>query len=129
MLPIRTFQPRATEAPAVILCAVPESVQNGDTYIFLLGDTLHSWYSSRAEFLVLTGPTPLLPDFTFGATPSLCCSQALGFTAPSTTRCHQWLTNPLAAGDAMAGIWYTWYVEYSESRAKHEIGNWCESRP
>ena len=40
--------------------------QDGDTYIFLLGDSLDSWYASRAEFISLTGSTPLLPDFAFG---------------------------------------------------------------
>jgi hypothetical protein len=54
------------------------SADNGyDTYIFLLGSfssgtgnsnnnlyvapSLESWHASRVEFLVLTGPTPLLP--------------------------------------------------------------------
>jgi len=62
---------------------------DGDTYIFLLGDSLDDWYQSRGEFLDLTGPTPLLPDFAYG-------------------------------------IWYTWYIAYTESRAKDEIGNWTE---
>jgi hypothetical protein len=38
----------------------------GDTYIFLLGDTLPSWQASRAEFVKLAGPTPVLPDFAWG---------------------------------------------------------------
>ena len=59
----------------------------GDTYVFLLGDSLNTWWQSRGEFLRLTGPTPLLPDFAYG-------------------------------------IWYTWYIAYSEGRAKDEIGNW-----
>ena len=37
---------------------------DGDTYIFLLGDSLDGWYEARKDFLLLTGPTPLLPDFT-----------------------------------------------------------------
>ena len=65
--------------------------QPGDTYIFLLGESLQAWWTSRAEFLQLTGPTPLLPDFTFG-------------------------------------VWYTWYSQYTESRAKDEIGNWTRIR-
>ena len=24
------------------------------------------------------------------------------------------------------GIWYTWYIRYTEERAKHEIGNWTQ---
>lgn len=59
----------------------------GDTYVFLLGDSLDAWWQSRGELLQLTGPTPLLPDFAFG-------------------------------------IWYTWYIMYTEQRAKDEIGNW-----
>ena len=39
---------------------------DGDTYIFLLGDSLDGWYEARKDFLLLTGPTPLLPDFTWG---------------------------------------------------------------
>lgn len=38
----------------------------GDTYLFLLGSTLQEWSSSRADFLRLAGPTPLLPDFAYG---------------------------------------------------------------
>ena len=38
----------------------------GDVYVFLLGDTLEEWWASRAEFLRLTGPTPLLPDWAYG---------------------------------------------------------------
>ena len=38
----------------------------GDTYIFLLGDSMDSWLASRAEFLRLAGPCPLLPDYAFG---------------------------------------------------------------
>eukprot|EP00041_Stephanoeca_diplocostata_P012349 m.207188 g.207188 ORF g.207188 m.207188 type:complete len:849 (-) comp18921_c0_seq1:149-2695(-) len=39
---------------------------NGDTYVFLLGNTLDGWYHGRGEFLRLTGPTPLLPDYSYG---------------------------------------------------------------
>jgi hypothetical protein len=38
----------------------------GDTYIFLLGEGVESWHSSRAEFVALAGSTPLLPDYAFG---------------------------------------------------------------
>ena len=62
---------------------------DGDAYIFLLGDDLDGWWGSREEFLTLTGPTPLLPDFAYG-------------------------------------VWYTWYVLYTEERAKHEVGNWTQ---
>ena len=56
-----------------------------DTYIFLLGSDgdLDQWWASRAEFMTLTGPTPLLPDYAFG-------------------------------------VWYTWYISYTEQRAKDE---------
>jgi hypothetical protein len=64
---------------------------DGDSYIFLLGDDLASWWAARADFLRLTGPTPLLPDFAYG-------------------------------------IWYTWYVVYTEQRAKDEIGNWTAAK-
>jgi hypothetical protein len=40
--------------------------QRGDIYVFLLGDTLEEWWASRAEFLALTGPSPLLPDYAWG---------------------------------------------------------------
>ena len=26
------------------------------------------------------------------------------------------------------GVWYTWYVVYTEQRAKDEIGNWTEAK-
>ena len=39
---------------------------DGDTYVFLLGETLESWQRSRLDFIALAGPTPLLPDFAFG---------------------------------------------------------------
>jgi len=40
--------------------------QNGDFYIFLLGSTLDSWFSSRSEFVNLVGPTPIIPDYAYG---------------------------------------------------------------
>ena len=40
---------------------------DGDTYLFLLGDTRASWQASREEFIALTGPTPLLPDYAHGS--------------------------------------------------------------
>jgi hypothetical protein len=39
---------------------------NGDTYVFLLGDSIEEWHGARAEFVALAGPTPALPDFAFG---------------------------------------------------------------
>jgi hypothetical protein len=39
---------------------------NGDVYVFLLGATLDSWWAARSEFVALSGPTPVLPDFAFG---------------------------------------------------------------
>ena len=39
---------------------------NGDTYVFLLGNTLDDWHSSRREFVKVAGPTPVLPDYAFG---------------------------------------------------------------
>jgi hypothetical protein len=50
----------------------------GDTYVFLLGDQgdLDAWWSSRGEFLQLTGPTPLLPDFAYGIWYTWCKSRA-----------------------------------------------------
>lgn len=38
----------------------------GDQYVFLLGTGIEGWSASRREFLALSGPTPLLPDFAFG---------------------------------------------------------------
>ena len=38
----------------------------GDVYVFLLGTSLEAWWGGRAEFLRLTGPTPLLPDYAWG---------------------------------------------------------------
>lgn len=41
---------------------------DGDAYIFLLGtgSDVESWQRGRQNFITLTGPTPLLPDFAFG---------------------------------------------------------------
>lgn len=39
---------------------------DGDTYVFLMADSLEDWYAARRQFLRLTGPTPLLPDWAFG---------------------------------------------------------------
>ncbi|KAL1527745.1 hypothetical protein AB1Y20_009130 [Prymnesium parvum] len=38
----------------------------GDTYVFLLGETLDEWRRARREFVALAGATPLLPDFAYG---------------------------------------------------------------
>ncbi len=40
--------------------------QDGDVYIFLLGSTLDDWHAARGQLLALTGPVPLVPDYTFG---------------------------------------------------------------
>ena len=40
--------------------------QTGDAYIFLLGNTLEDWFASRQEFVSLSGPVPLIPDYAFG---------------------------------------------------------------
>jgi hypothetical protein len=40
--------------------------QTGDTYLFVIDSTLDAWHASRAEFVKLAGPTPVLPDFAFG---------------------------------------------------------------
>eukprot|EP00929_Paragymnodinium_shiwhaense_P061784 TRINITY_DN30879_c0_g1_i1.p1 TRINITY_DN30879_c0_g1~~TRINITY_DN30879_c0_g1_i1.p1 ORF type:complete len:772 (-),score=157.04 TRINITY_DN30879_c0_g1_i1:278-2593(-) len=37
-----------------------------DVYVFLLGDSMETWSASRQEFLKLTGPVPLLPDYAYG---------------------------------------------------------------
>ena len=42
------------------------NIVDGDTYVFLLGETLSDWQASRQEFITLAGPTPLLPDFAHG---------------------------------------------------------------
>lgn len=39
---------------------------NGDTYCFLLGADLTSWHSARQEFNLLSGSTPILPDWAYG---------------------------------------------------------------
>ena len=38
---------------------------DGDTYVFIMGSTT-GWAASRKEFIALTGPTPVLPDWAFG---------------------------------------------------------------
>ena len=43
-----------------------ENGVEGDTYVWLLGNTLPEWHASRREFIELTGPTPLLPDYAYG---------------------------------------------------------------
>ena len=35
-------------------------------YVFLLPGTPEGWSRSRAEFIALAGPTPVLPDWAFG---------------------------------------------------------------
>ena len=40
--------------------------QSGDTYLFLVDSAIDAWQASRAEFVKLAGPTPVLPDFAFG---------------------------------------------------------------
>jgi len=40
--------------------------QSGDTYVFLLGASLEDWHAARKDFIVLAGPTPIIPDFAFG---------------------------------------------------------------
>ena len=88
----------------------------GDTYIFLLGDDLHGWWRSRGDFLTLTGPTPLLPDFAFG----VWCVAGPAFSPA----CHT--ASPPASSHGLAAPprRYTWYIRYTEQRAKDEIGNW-----
>lgn len=39
---------------------------DGDTYVFLLGSTLDSWFDARRELVTLAGPTPVIPDWAFG---------------------------------------------------------------
>ena len=40
--------------------------QQGDSYIFLIDYTrVDSWHAARAEFIRLSGPTPVLPDLAF----------------------------------------------------------------
>lgn len=39
---------------------------DGDTYVFLLGSTLDSWFDARREFVRLAGSTPAIPDWAFG---------------------------------------------------------------
>ena len=40
--------------------------QDGDTYVFLLGNDLGAWHAARNAFITLTGPTPVLPDYAWG---------------------------------------------------------------
>lgn len=40
--------------------------QTGDVYVFMLGSSIDDWHKARAEFIHLAGPTPLVPDYTFG---------------------------------------------------------------
>lgn len=44
-----------------------------DAYIFVLGNDLGGWWHARAEFLQLTGPTPVLPDWAYGSWYTWCC--------------------------------------------------------
>ena len=86
--------PRDAKVPAELVATNGYDFTNnvdGDTYVFLLGDSLEGWWKGRADFMTLTGPTPLLPDFAYG-------------------------------------IWYTWYVVYTEQRAKDEVGNWTDAK-
>ena len=55
--------------------STPELARAADTlaagaaegmYVFLLGDSLDTWWSARREFVRLTGPTPVLPEWAFG---------------------------------------------------------------
>lgn len=39
---------------------------DGDTYVFVLGTTLTDYHASRADFVALTGGSPVLPDFAWG---------------------------------------------------------------
>ena len=89
---------------------------DGDTYVFLLGDTLPSWQGSREDFIALSkytinlrfvcdveglfltdcfvvpgGPTPMLPDYAFGS-------------------------------------WFTRWYHYTERLAKDEIARWDEDK-
>jgi hypothetical protein len=69
-----TPQPKGAVVPPAAVATNGYDFSNsvdGDTYIFLLGDSLEGWYQSRKEFLQLTGPTPLVPDFTFGGATAL----------------------------------------------------------
>lgn len=73
----RFFAPAWGPAPPPANASIPPELQatngydfrnsqNGDMYIFLLGTELASWHAARKDFITLTGPTPLLPDFAFG---------------------------------------------------------------
>lgn len=88
---------------------------DGDTYIFLLGDSLDDWWTSRQEFLELTGPTPILPDVGYGIW---------------YTWYVRWMLC-IILSEYMLNCWHTLapfprYIAYTEARAKDEIGNWTE---
>jgi hypothetical protein len=60
---------------------------DGDTYVFVLGNTTDTWHASRKEFLSLSGPVPLVPDYAFGTWFTLCvaarvnnCSSLIPFS-------------------------------------------------
>ena len=36
--------------------------QTGDTYLFMIAESIEAWHSSRTEFVQLAGPTPVLPE-------------------------------------------------------------------
>jgi hypothetical protein len=40
---------------------------DGDTYVFILGEGLDGWNAAREEFASLTGPVPVLPDYSWGS--------------------------------------------------------------
>lgn len=80
--------------------------------MFLLGDDLDGWWKGRADFITLTGPTPLLPDFAY--------VEALSSLLTYHVQCSYTISYILVR----YGVWYTWYVIYTEQRAKDEIGNW-----
>ena len=63
------WAPEPAPAGAPLAASSGYDFQNGvsgDRYVFLLGDTLEEWWASRGEYLQLTGPTPLLPDYAYG---------------------------------------------------------------
>ena len=58
----------ATVDPALVATNGYDFTNNqaGDLYVFLLGKSLASYHASRREFITLTGPCPVLPDYAFG---------------------------------------------------------------
>jgi alpha-glucosidase (family GH31 glycosyl hydrolase) len=38
----------------------------GDTYVFVLGSDISTYNAARKDFIELTGPTPVLPDYAYG---------------------------------------------------------------